>query len=394
MKSMRIGFRVGILALVIVSGCAEADRIVPGAAQGAVVYGTDNRQNAYEVTDPAWAQRMRQSAVVLMNQSMLDVSNPAAVRVLGQTLGTARNLCPDQWFRDERVAGFCSGTLVGDDLVLTAGHCVTNKRECSSTRFVFGYVMDSPTGLAPLTAADVFKCAAIVARVETSTVDYALLRLDRAATPRFTPAPVRAGADAVTPGEALVVIGAPSGLPLKYDDGGRVRDARAGVLDYFVANTDTFGGNSGSGVYLAATGEVAGILVRGETDYVLDAAAGCYRVNVCSETGCSGEDSTYVARAVDGLCAKVPGAAICPVPVPFCGDGTCDAGEDAVSCPADCGGSPVPATWVCDPALYAAGDGCHCKCGARDPDCDATPLPALNCKAGWSCSADGRCVKP
>ena len=63
--------------------------------------------------------------------------------------------------------------------------------------------------------------------------------------------------------QSLIVAGYPSGLPLKIDDGGRVRDPRSGTTDFFIANLDTFGGNSGSGVYDAATKQLVGILVRG-----------------------------------------------------------------------------------------------------------------------------------
>ncbi|GMU06703.1 hypothetical protein ASNO1_29560 [Corallococcus caeni] len=68
-------------------------------------------------------------------------------------------------------------------------------------------------------------------------------------------------------GTNVTVIGSGSGIPFKIDSGGAVRDARSGTLDDFVATTDTFGGNSGSGVYENSGYTVAGILVRGETDY-------------------------------------------------------------------------------------------------------------------------------
>ena len=56
----------------------------------------------------------------------------------------------------------------------------------------------------------------------------------------------------------------------------------------------------GSGVYELSTQTVAGILVRGETDYVANGS--CNVVNVCGETGCRGEDVTYVYPALVGFC--------------------------------------------------------------------------------------------
>ena len=54
----------------------------------------------------------------------------------------------------------------------------------------------------------------------------------------------------------------------KVAGGAKVRSNNNGV--YFVANLDTYGGNSGSAVFNLQTREVEGILVRGENDYVYD----------------------------------------------------------------------------------------------------------------------------
>ena len=94
-------------------------------------------------------------------------------------------------------------------------------------------------------------------------------------------------------GEDLVVIGHPTGLPTKIADGANVR-RRAGT--YFVANLDTYGGNSGSAVFNANTGVVEGILVRGETDYRRDYRRNCRVSNVVSDNGGRGEDVTYITN--------------------------------------------------------------------------------------------------
>jgi hypothetical protein len=52
----------------------------------------------------------------------------------------------------------------------------------------------------------------------------------------------------------------------------------------------------------------------------------------------------------------------------------------------------IPDTWVCPVEYYHNGDGCHCNCGAVDPDCVDTPNPVLNCPcSGMTCS-DGFCT--
>jgi V8-like Glu-specific endopeptidase len=86
-------------------------------------------------------------------------------------------------------------------------------------------------------------------------------------------------------------------LPTKIDDGAQVRsNAPSG---YFVATTDSYGGNSGSSVFNYDTGEVEGVLVRGEDDYVY--RNGCMVSNVCEESGCRGEDVTKISSVLPYL---------------------------------------------------------------------------------------------
>jgi hypothetical protein len=286
-----------------------------------VVYGTDDRQDVFAHPNATLRARAQQSTVALMQPSAINTSNPNNVTFNAPTLGAAQNLCTTERFRSDPTPAFCSGTLIDDDLVLTAGHCVTSASSCTSTRFVFNFFRPSATTLQPVTTADIFSCTSIVARTQGTVggqnLDFAVLRIDRPATPRFVPAPIRPGNTAMAAGQNVAVIGSGSGIPFKVDSGGSVRDPRAGVLDFFIASTDTFGGNSGSGVYETATNTVAGILVRGETDY--RANGSCNVVNTCTETGCRGEDITYVRPAINALCAAATSVRLCgtqPPPPP------------------------------------------------------------------------------
>ena len=142
-------------------------------------------------------------------------------------------------------------------------------------------------------------------------LDFTIVKLDRSAAPRFTPAPVRPGSAPLAVGANLAVIGSGSGIPFKIDSGGSVRENNADFMDYFDATTDTFAGNSGSGVYETVNNTVAGILVQGETDYVPRDGANCNEVNVCTETGCSGESIIYVHRAIQEFCARNTNLRLC-----------------------------------------------------------------------------------
>ena len=301
-----------------------------------VVYGQDHRRDVYDYGDQAWATQVASFTAALMGNG-IDRSNPNDIGFDNATLGEAFGLCSNERFVNQITAAFCSSTLVAPDLVVTAGHCI-NSGSCSGTYFVFDYYMTSASSLHTVTSDDVYECAEIVAHGGNAH-DYAVVRLDRPVVGR-TPAMVDERAIPVANGTPLVVHGYGSGLPLKIDDGGKVRDANAGELDTFVANLDTFGGNSGSGVFRRDTGKMVGILVSGETDYVKDGA--CWRVNKCPDTGCSGENSTYVFHAVAAACAADPDSTLCGGDGPTCGDGVCSGGETAESCPADCDDGPTP----------------------------------------------------
>ncbi|MBN8233105.1 trypsin-like peptidase domain-containing protein [Corallococcus macrosporus] len=285
-----------------------------------VVYGTDDRQDVYAAPEGVLKQRAQQSTVALLHRSAIDVSNPSNVKVNPKTLGEWEKLCTDQRFYNDPAPAFCSGTLIDDDLVLTAGHCVgpaeEDAVECEDVRFVFKFYKTGENTLETITSQDVFSCKSIVARhlsddTEDAYVDFAIIKLDRSAYPRFTPAPVRAGKAPVTVGQKLAVIGSGSGLPFKIDSGGAVRENNADYMDYFIANTDTFEGNSGSSVYETTNNTVAGILVFGDTDYVPRPGASCNEVKVCSETGCGGEGVIYVHHAIEELCLRTTSQRLC-----------------------------------------------------------------------------------
>jgi hypothetical protein len=307
----------GALLCVAAAGCDALDDAAShdpvSEVQSPVVYGADNRADVYAHPDATLRARAQQSTVALMSPGTINTTNPNNVTFSSQTLQQARNLCATQRFLTDPTPAFCSGTLIDDNLVLTAGHCITSATSCANTRFVFKFDRPSAGTLETITTADVFSCQAIVARqqavVNGRNLDFAIVRLDRAATPRFQPAPIRAGNSPLAVGQNVAVIGSGSGIPFKIDAGGAVRDPHTSLVDFFVANTDTFGGNSGSGVYETAGYAVAGILVRGETDYVANGS--CNVVNTCTDTGCRGEDITYVRPAIDAYCAVAASQRLC-----------------------------------------------------------------------------------
>lgn len=382
----------------VCAACAPESGIVTGDATPvrtvvqAAVYGNDDRRDYYEVTDERLRALTDGAIVAMMDPNELDSGNGGSITVDGQAFGPSYGLCSDERFYDQINAADCSATLIDDDLVLTAGHCVTSNTECQRKRWVFRYYMESETELASLTEEDVFGCSQLLVQEVSSTrnseLDYAIFQLDRPATPRFTPAPVAVDPQ-IEEGTPVVIIGFGSGLPAKIDDGGAVVDARSSTRDYFEATTDSFGGNSGSGVF-NDQGEVIGILVRGQNDY--DWSGRCLRPAEYSDSGTQGgaEGITYAERAIEDLCGTGwVSPRLCGNSA-VCGDGVCSPGEES-GCAEDCA-TGIPG-WDCDPSFYGTGDGCDCACGAtRDPDCADPTQEILNCSFGEVCDANGQCA--
>eukprot|EP00727_Mastigamoeba_balamuthi_P008292 m51a1_g4085 putative rrna methyltransferase (914) ;mRNA; f:34122-38317 len=53
----------------------------------------------------------------------------------------------------------------------------------------------------------------------------------------------------------------------------------------------------------------------------------------------------------------------------------------------------APRQWTCSVSWFNAHDGCDCKCGAYDPDCDESQT-AYHCGTGEVCDYNGLCVAP
>lgn len=320
---------VALSALSLVAGCVpdeEAPRTRTG--EQAVVYDQDDRTDFYAVEDEDWQALMRESIVALVRPSDLDESDPNDIVPRGRTLQDNRDLCDDERFLDHPTMANCSGTLIDDDLVLTAGHCVDDERDCANYRFVFDYFYAAEGELQQMTSEDVYGCRALVARVLQGDEDWAVVQLDRPVDGQRRPAAVRRGDDALQAGDPITVIGFGSGIPAKFDDGGQVTNPRAGARIYFEGTPDTFGGNSGSGVFNDAR-EVVGVLVRGEADYTDD--GDCTRVRVLEDGGEDGtEDMTYAFRAIDALCETDIETPLCDGRGGWCrpcaGDETCQEG--------------------------------------------------------------------
>jgi hypothetical protein len=201
----------------------------------------------------------------------------------GRTMQRNMNICPNERFVEQPILPDCTGFLISEDLLVTAGHCVETAYQCSSFRWVFGF----EKGVERIKRSDVYHCAEIVshdlANSSFVTRDYSIIRLDRPVLDRDH-LPIRLSGR-LTVGSELAVIGHPTGLPMKIADNATVQNAR---INFFYSDLDTFSGNSGSPVIGVNTQQVEGILVEGEEDFEFVTNRRCYvpkRFNSSRDSG-------------------------------------------------------------------------------------------------------------
>lgn len=266
------------------------------------IYGSDDRLDFF-----AAAQDMKtlsDSVVSFWKAGSIEALNPGGIKLKTVNFGERMGLCPGTKFMEQPIGAFCSGSLVGEDLVMTAGHCVKTEEDCKNTKLVFGFAVkqNGAQAVTAMPASEVYTCASIVKRFlagepgmdnptgQNLGPDFALIKLDRKVT-GHKPLPINRSAN-LKKGDGIFVIGHPVGLPLKVSGGASVRDfSKSG---YFTADLDTFGGNSGSPVFNTRTKLIEGILVRGDEDFI-DSPAGCTTMATYAQTGGRGEDVTKIS---------------------------------------------------------------------------------------------------
>ncbi len=238
------------------------------------IYGVDDRKDTRDFNGQFEATQSRSVAVQIKNERMslvnglYKIANP-------QTLKDKYKLCANQKFADQISVGSCSGFLVAPDILLTAGHCMSEASDCEKTKWYF----DFTEGKSNFKKEDVYSCSKIlksqIIKTASRYIDYSIIKLDRPVKNR-APLEFRKTGD-IPPFTPVYTIGYPSGLPQKITENARVTDGEDENTDsflesyiekeFFTTTLDTFGGNSGSPVFNYMTGVVEAVLVSGNEDY-------------------------------------------------------------------------------------------------------------------------------
>jgi len=265
-----------------------------------VIYGEDNTIYAGDYNDKRFVEASKAVAVMIPVDQMIDYGSFYEL-VKKITYVDSYPLCKNEIHYRDRVHSVCSGFIVSRNILVTASHCIPDPMACQNGyKWVFGFSQENMVSNEPIFVPkrDVYSCEKIleIGHNPTTNVqkDYAVIQLNRDVE-TVTPLPFRKEGK-INDDDELVLIGYPAGRPEIIADQGKIRDNT--FFYFFRTNLDAFNGNSGAPVLNYSTGQVEGIFLSGEIDYIFNSEKQCWNIKRCQGPECRGED-VYRITGID-----------------------------------------------------------------------------------------------
>ncbi|MDD4973151.1 MAG: serine protease [Bacteriovorax sp.] len=270
---------VQILFIAFVLVQAARAGLIPSNDSLDAIYGKDDRSFVDKKSSPK-INELSKSIALIISKDIVEKKffySDINAKLLSDSDGI--NLCLDEKFSTHHTVNSCTGFLIGEDLVASAGHCFFSVSDCESKLIAFNVQTKNEIkeGYRVLNQ-NIYECSEIVSNVfdVEGFQDYAVIRLKKKV---FGAKPLKLrSTGSITANDQVFMIGHPMGLPLVSTNKALVNDISN--PHFFRATLDSFEGNSGSPVFNSKTLEVEGILVSGQEDFLQDQSLQCYRDQV------------------------------------------------------------------------------------------------------------------
>jgi len=102
------------------------------------IWGKDQRRDFFDIFEEPIERNVNSVAAICFNEDLMEKEN-GEWELKVKIYGPAFNLCPNEPFYHQPIAAgyFCTGFLISEDTIATAGHCI-NKKRVKAFRIVFG----------------------------------------------------------------------------------------------------------------------------------------------------------------------------------------------------------------------------------------------------------------
>lgn len=271
--------------------------LVPYCRAG--IFGLDDRKNFYEM--PPDKQVLAKSTVAIVSKKMIKKNPNGNFTLTGNSLIKMFNFCDDENFSHESHIANCSASLIKDDVILTAAHCVPPE-DIAKYVAVFNYKINANSlfGLT-ISSHDVVELDSHLFYqfdLPFMKIDLALIKLK--STVSYPPLKVNFDVTNIL-GDAVFMLGFPLGIAQKLSDNAFVLGSNWEQFS-FRANLDGFSCNSGSPVFDEKTNSIIGVFVRGTgVNYYEDPKNKCNRWSLSDVSKGDWQEVNYLPLTMQSL---------------------------------------------------------------------------------------------
>jgi V8-like Glu-specific endopeptidase len=185
--------------------------------------------------------------------------------------GKLQNQCPGEKFANQPTLGGCSGFLIGENILVAAGHCKDYQANgCSDDAWLFNHFDPASSKKHRIEKSNIYYCKKVLDFKHDGEGDYVVMELDRK-VPLIKPLEMDLN-DEGKRGDPVAVLGYPLGRSFTYTPGGRVQTKDK---NYLRVDSDAFKNNSGSALINLRTGKVEGVLTNARKGMSQNALDGC-----------------------------------------------------------------------------------------------------------------------